>query len=703
MKRKAAFSRLPLVLALSAAFPPVHAQTIVAAASSDRVVVTGTRVETSAFDTPAAIDTIDTERITDGQPRVNLSEALATVPGVVAANRQNYAQDLQISSRGFGARSAFGVRGVRLVTDGIPATMPDGQGQAATFNLDVADHIEVLRGPFSALYGNHSGGVIQLFTREGSGAPSIEGSFEAGSYDTWKASLTAQGKPGAIGYLVNASRFDTNGYRDHSAATRDVGFAKLTSDVSDDVRMMLVANSLTQHDTQDPLGLTWAAAQKDPRSADPAATAFNTRKSIDHLQGGGTWEHRFGTDRLQVAAYYGQREVEQYQAIPKAAQVDPRSPGGVIAFTRDFAGVGLRWIDTHELVGGTLKLTAGIDLDRSQDDRQGYENFVGSTLGVQGKLRRDETDTVTSTDPYVQAAWQAGRWSVFAGLHYSDVRFEVSDRYIAPGNGDDSGSVDYSHLTPVGGVSFRLTPDVNLYASAASGFETPTFNELAYSGKGGGFNFDLAAARSTHFELGSKARLGDDMRLNLALLQARTHDELVVDQASGGRTSYKNAATTLRQGVELSFDARLLERLTTHVAFTDLRAIYDESFRSGNTGTLVEAGKHLPGVAQATAFADLAWEFPIGVTAALEGVYRGKVFVEDSNTEPAAPGYAQFNLRLTATQQTGALRINEFVRVDNLFDRNVIGSVIVGDTNKRYYEPGPGCNAMAGVSGEYRF
>jgi iron complex outermembrane receptor protein len=702
MARTRRVARLPFVVAACAACSPASADDSTET-TIDTVIVTGTRSESRAFDTPAAIDVLERERITDGQARVNLSESLVAVPGIVAQNRQNYAQDLQISSRGFGARSSFGVRGMKLITDGIPASTPDGQGQAATFNLDMADRIEVLRGPFSAVYGNDSGGVIQLFTREGRGAPSIEAGVEAGSYDTWKASLTAQGKPGALGYLLNASRFDTNGYRDHSAATRDQLFAKLTPDVGENGRLNLVANGLYQHDTQDPLGLTWSAAQTNPRSADPAATTFNTRKSIDHLQGGASYERRFDDDRLQVAAYYGQRSVEQYQAISKAAQLNPRSAGGVIAFDRNFEGAAARWIDVRELAGGKLSLTGGLDFDRSSDDRQGYENFIGNTLGVQGKLRRNETDTVDSYGPYLQADWQSGHWGLFAGLRYNDVRFDVQDYYIVPGNGDDSGSVSYSHTTPVAGVLYKLGPGVNLYASAAKGFETPTLTELSYSGAGGGFNFGLLPEVSTHFELGVKSVIGEDARLNVAVFEARTKNELVVDQAVGGRTSYKNASRTLRQGAEISFDAQLPANLSTHIAFTELRAIYDESFRSGSTNTLVEAGDRLPGVACATAFAELAWAAYDGVTLALEGIYRGKVYVEDSNTDTPAPGYTQANFRVSAQQHVGALRFNEFLRVDNLFDRAIIGSVIVGDTNKRYYEPAPGRNGMIGASAEYSF
>ncbi len=325
MRRKA----LALAIASLCAAGAAAAQT--APALTDVVVISGSRVEHGSFDLPAAIDVVDSARIRDGQLRVNASEALSAVPGLVAQNRQNYAQDLQISSRGFGARSAFGVRGVRLVADGIPATMPDGQGQAATFNLDMAERIEVLRGPFSAIYGNHAGGTVALFTRDGKGRPKVEGTLIGGSDNTRKTDLSAQGESHGIGYVLDMSRLDTDGFRAHSAARRDQRFAKITLAPSASSKLTLVASSLSQDDTQDPLGVTWATFGRDARAGEIDATdtalprrtlaeRYDTRKSIDHQQIGATFEQRFGEDRVRVMAYGGNRQVIQYQAFSRFVQ-----------------------------------------------------------------------------------------------------------------------------------------------------------------------------------------------------------------------------------------------------------------------------------------------------------------------------------------------------------------------------------------------
>ncbi len=696
------FTLAPIVLALASALAGIaHAADDSTSLVLNPVVVTGSRAEAASFDMPAAIDVLDRDQITAGQPRINASEALVAVPGVIANNRQNYAQDLQISTRGFGARSAFGVRGVKLIADGIPASMPDGQGQAATFNLDMAERMEVLRGPYSAIYGNHSGGVIQLFTREPTGRPSIEGGFAAGSYGTTKAEINAQGQLEGLGYVIDATRLKTDGYRDHSAATREQAFAKITTKPDDVSKLTFVVNGFWQR-ADDPLGVTWASYKNNPRAIDPGtgtsptpATTFNTRKSIDHLQGGVTYERRFGPDTLQLSAYSGQRSVIQYQAIaPSSPSAITRGSGGVVDFDRDFYGVGGRWIAVRQAGGGKLTTTFGADYDVSKDNRSGYDN----RSGVKSTLRRKEVDNVESTGTYIQSEWQRGDWIVSGGLRYSAVKFSVDDKYIVGINGDDSGSRNYSKTTPVLGVVYKLNPAVNLYASAARGFETPTLNEMFYATPTTGFNFGLSPARSEHLETGVKALVGNSSRVNLALFQVKTDDELVVLASSGGRTSYQNAGKTLRQGVELAFDTAWRRDLTSRFAFTMLRAIYDEGFAST---TPVDAGNTMPGIPRTSAFGDLAWKPVPGVTAAIEGIYRSRTYVNDANTATPAPSYAIANVRVSAEQKAGPWRFTEFARIDNLFDRNYIGSVIVGDGNGRYYEPAPGRNGMVGVNARY--
>ena len=680
-------------------FLPMAAQAETTAYQADPLVVTGSRYQASGWQLPFSVNRIDAEQSTLGKPGVNLSEALGSVPGVVAQNRQNYAQDLQISSRGFGARSAFGIRGIKLLADGVPLSNPDGQGQAATFDLDTLERIEVLRGPFASVYGSNSGGVIQLFSRDGEGPPKLSLDTSLAAYGTSRTRVAAEGGNDKAGFIINRSHFETDGYRDHSGAILDKTFAKLTLYPDDASKLSLSISELDQNDTQDPQGLTWVQVQSDRRAAAPSALQFDTRKTVDHRQFALNYERSFAAGTWQSTLYSGTRRVIQYQSIPVVVQNPASQSGGVIDFERRFHGIGNRWIQSFDLGSSLLTITTGLDYDHSRDDRQGYENFVDSTLGVKGNLRRDERNEVTSLSPYVQAAWQLGKLDLQAGLRHSQVAFDVDDRFLS--NGDDSGSVTYRELTPTLGASYALLPDLSVYASWGKGVETPTLNELSYSGADNSFGFDLKPATSEQFEVGLKARLAEATSLQLALFQIDTDDELVVASASGGRSRFQNAAQTRRRGVELALESHLSETLRANLAYTQIEAIYSKDFTSNNR--LIESGNKLPGIPARTLHGELAWQPLDWFSTAIEGLYRSQLYVEDSNAAKAAPSYALFNWQARFEQKAGALTFNQVLRIDNLLDRQYIGSVIVGDGNGRYYEPGPERAWYAGAGVQYQF
>ncbi|MFV9657378.1 TonB-dependent receptor family protein [Pseudomonas sp. NY15366] len=680
-------------------FLPLTAQAENATYQAEPLVVTGSRYQASGWRLPFSVNRVDAEKARLGKPGVNLSEALGSVPGLVVQNRQNYAQDLQISSRGFGARSAFGIRGIKLLADGVPLSNPDGQGQAATFDLDTLERIEVLRGPFASVYGSNSGGVIQLFSRDGEGPPKVSLDTSQAAYGSSRTRVAAEGGNDKAGFIVNRSHFETNGYRDHSGAILDKTFAKLTLYPDDVSKLSLSFSELDQNDTQDPQGLTWQQVQSDRRAAAPSALQFDTRKTVDHRQFALNYERSFAAGTWQSTVYSGTRRVIQFQSIPVAVQAPESQSGGVIDFERRFHGIGNRWIQSFDLGSSLLTFTTGLDYDHSRDDRQGYENFVGDTLGVKGNLRRDERNEVTSLSPYVQAAWQLGKLDLQAGLRHSQVAFDVDDRFLS--NGDDSGSVTYRELTPTLGASYALLPDLNLYASWGKGLETPTLNELSYSGPDNSFGFDLKPATSEQIEVGLKARLADATSLQLVLFQIDTDDELVVESASGGRSRFQNAAQTRRRGVELALESQLSDTLRSSLAYTQIDATYSKDFTSN--GRLIESGNRLPGIPARTLYGELAWQPLDGFSTAIEGLYRSKLYVEDSNTAKAAPSYALFNWQARFEQKVGAMTFNQILRIDNLLDREYIGSVIVGDGNGRYYEPGPERAWYVGAGVQYQF
>jgi iron complex outermembrane recepter protein len=677
-------SRALVHLTLAAILPAAPA----AAQDADaRVVVSATRTERRNLDIPASIDVVGGDALREGQPKVNLSETLVRVPGLVVQNRQNYAQDLQMSIRGFGARSTFGIRGVKLYADGIPATMPDGQGQAANFNLSTAQRIEVMRGPLAALYGNASGGVVNLFTADGPKRPTLSGDLLVGSYGTRRIGIQAGGESGALNYIGDWSQFHTDGYRDHSAADRQMFNGKVKYLAGDDTRLSFVVNTLYQPDTQDPAGLSAAQASANPRQVDPSVTTFNTRKTVRQEQTGATIDQRLGAqDHLRASVYFGDRQVRQYLAVPLAAQNVATSSGGVVDLDRYFGGLNLNWIHDGRLLDRPLAFTAGVEQELMQERRRGYINQTGAI----GALKRDEDDRVTSSNLFAQADWRfAERASATLGLRRTLVRFNSRDYFIVGANPDDSGSTSFANTSPVAGLAYRIAPEISLYASAGRGFETPTFAEIAYRNGGTGLNFALKPARSTNAEIGLKGRIGNYQNFTVAYFDTTTRDEIVIDTAAGGRTIFKNAGRTHRTGWEASWQAVLPAGFDTSVAYTLLDARYKEAFTSGAAATLVPAGNKLPGVPRTSLFAELQWRhFESGFAAALEARHNSRVFVDDQNSDAAA-AYTTANLRLGFEQKARDWRITETLRIDNLTDRTYIGSVIVADANGRFFEPSP--------------
>lgn len=670
------------------------------------VTVTATRTEAAPFDVPASVTVIEGESIrAAGRPEVNISESIATVPGVSARDRQNYAQDLQLSIRGFGARSTFGVRGVRLYVDGIPATMPDGQGQLSHIDLASAGKIEVLRGPFSVLYGNSSGGVVQVDTGPGQGAPRLAVSAIAGSYGLEHPGLRLSGSHGDVGYVASANHFGLDGYREHSAARRDVGNLRLDWKAGEGKTWTLVANSLDLR-ADDPLGLTRAQFDAAPRSVDPSAIAFDTRKTVRQQQVGLVHEAQLSrADRVRIMVYGGTRDTQQFQAIPVAAQASPLHPGGVIGLSREYVGSDLRW--THR-AGATLELVAGLSWDRMREHRLGWQDFAGTTLGVQGALRRDEDNSVANVDPYVQGVWKpTPRWTVTAGVRRSDVRFESRDRYLA--NGDDSGGVRYSATLPAVAAMYAVAPRLHAYAAYGRGFETPTFNELAYRPSGApGLNFALRPSRSDNLELGLKGRASAGIDWNAALFETRTHDEIVTQTNRGGRGTFQNAGATRRRGLELDATAQLGGDWQVQFAQTWLDARYLDAFRTCaatpcTTPSLpIAAGNRIPGIGRSFTALDIAWKPAQGWRAGAEVKRSSRVWVNDANSE-AAPSYTTLALHAGYVLDVGRWSIAAAGRVDNVLDRRYAGSVIVNEGNGRYYEPAPGRSYTVKVTGSYAF
>ncbi len=691
------------------ALPALLLPLIAAAQAADEqtMVVTAAPTTVSELDTPAAVSVVNGDEMRQAAPRVNLSESLGAVPGLQVQNRQNYAQDLQLSIRGFGSRSTYGVRGLRIYVDGIPATMPDGQGQTSNIDIGSVDTIEVLRGPFSALYGNSSGGVINVTSQTGTQPPTVEASSYYGSFGTWHYGMKATGAvgdgshAGDVDYTVSTNRFTTHGYRDHSGARKNLANARLGVRINDVSKLTLLLNSVDIK-ANDAGGLTADEWRDNPRQS-PRGDQYNTRKNTRQTQAGLRYERQLSAqDDLSVMMYAGERETTQFQSIPRAPQLKPSHAGGVIDLTRHYQGIDTRLTHRGELLV-PVTLTAGLDYENMSERRKGYENYVmvngAPQYGEQGALRRNERNLMWNVDPYLQTQWQlTDKLSLDAGVRYSSVWFDSNDYYITPGNGDDSGDASYHKWLPAGSLKYALTDAWNVYLSAGRGFETPTINELSYrSDNQSGLNFGLKPSTNDTVEIGSKTRIGNGL-FTAALFQTNTDNEIVVDSSSGGRTSYKNAGKTRRQGMELGLDQQFGESWRLKAAWTWL----DATYRTNVCDDASCNGNRIPGIARNMGYASFGYQPEQGWYAGSDIRYMSDIMANDENTAKA-PSWTVVGLTTGYKWSYGRMDMDLFGRIDNLFDREYVGSVIVNESNGRYYEPAPGRNYGIGLNLAWRF
>ena len=666
----------------------------------DTIQVTATRIPKPTASVPAAINVLDLSRTPNFSLNANLSEKLAPIPGVLARNRQNYAQDEQISIRGFGARATFGVRGVRLYVDGIPATMPDGQGQLGHVNLAAAQRIELLRGPFSALYGNAAGGVLQVFTADGITDPGLGFALNQASFDFRRFGAFKRGGDQQLNFHGALSYLETAGSRNHSAAKRSSVNAKLNVALGPKAKLSFVANAFAAPNSEDPLGLTQEQFLTDPRQTSPLAATFNTRKSVTQQQLGLVYEHVQG---LRLLSYLGTREVQQFLSVPPVAQRSPLSAGGMIDLQSPYHGVEARWSQRATLLERTVDFSVGFNFDRQNQHRRGFENFVGSQLGIRGALRRDEQNRVQNFDQYLQATWLfAPRWQFSAGVRRSVVRFSADDRFITASNPDDSGTKRYASSNPVLGLSFQPSPQLHLYGNFGRGFETPTFDELGYRPDGrSGLNFALRAARTRSGEIGAKLHW-QAARVEIAVFNAETRDELAVNSNSAGRSSFQNVGRGRRAGLEFAAHLPLANGWRATAAYSYLDARFRDGFKACNNTPctaptrVVDAGSPMPGLPRSWLHVQASYGDEAGWHANLQAQRVGPVNVNHF-ADQNAPGYAIAGLSAGYGWRIGRVNWRSFLTINNLFDRSYAGSVIVNEANGRYFEPAAGRSFLLGL------
>jgi iron complex outermembrane receptor protein len=697
-------------------------------------VVTATRVETNSFDLPVSIDVVEKKDL-EGQLNMTLSESLIRIPGITAQNRTQMAQDPQISTRGFGARSTFGVRGIRVYVDDIPLSTPDGIATPGNIDIGTLKSIEVMRGPFSSLYGSSSGGVINLRTQNAPKDPEIGFNALYGSYNTDKELAYATGTTKGVEYLINYSKYSSDGYRQNSENEKEAATVKLKTDITSDTKLTMLFNWIDQK-ANDPGGLIASEVYGSNRKMSSGNNLTQkARVARDNKQVGFNLEHKINDhNAVNFIAYVGERNNLQYLYSTAYGNLAPATTlnqfGRASAIARDFYGTDLRWTNNNDFFGRPYQILAGVSYGYQKDKRtddmaNNGEKSVNPTSCISGvtdpsiiancyKLR-DENNIAYNFDQYFQSQISATKnIDLHAGVRRTFITLKNEDFLVGSTTNtattykylDGSGKITARKTTPVIGLVYKVSPTWNLYGNYGEGFETPTFIEMAYTDtSGGGPNFNLKPSTSENYELGTKFFIGDKSRASIAIFRTNTSNELVSDNSTSAYTSYKNAGKTQREGVEISAESSLPSNFDIYASYTYLDAQFKTPFTTvyNSTTSYIWNGNKISGTYKEQLYGELSWKYPeFGFSTSFETRSNSKVFANDANTVSVA-GYTIFNLRAGFEQKMQGWRLAEYLRVENLTDKDYIGSIKNNENTGRYFEPSAGRNYLVGVSASYQF
>jgi len=660
------------------------------------VVVTVTRGSgTSVLGSPFALTVVRPDSLRPGLRHAGLDESLALVPGLSTTSRNNPSQDPRLSLRGFGARSAFGVRGIRVLRDGMPLTLPDGQTPLDYLSLESIGWIETMRGSASALYGNSSGGVIDVRTREP--APTaIDGELRhwTGGDTYSRSALALSGSAGGVGWVADAAHTSGDGSRDHSRQTSTVGFARAVYGLPG-ARYGLTVMALDNPLSENPGALTLEEMLLNPRAADPASMRRNARKSVTQLQVGAAAEQAVAGGELALSAFGGARSLDNPLTFA-VVEIGRNTWGASAAFRGRATGAGL----LH-------RMAMGLDTQLQNDLRRNYvacADTIAPTAPTmscpvagsgRGVVTLDQREIVSGAGVYVSDEIEINeRLSATIGFRADAVRFEVRDRLISADNPDDSGRRTLRSFSPVAGFLARATSTVSLYANVSSAFETPTATEMGNQPDGrAGMNSDLEPQRSLTIESGSKGFIGQFVRYDVALFRTAVRDELIPFEIpeSDGRRYFRNAGRTSRVGAEAGLNVAR-GPLSIMGSYSMSRFRFENFMTGGSDFT----GNEIPGVprhrGQAAATVTAGPLFGV-----IEGELSGSSFADDANSF-RAPGYSVFHARGGISPRRGSARLRVTLGVQNLFDRTYASSIAVNAARGRYFEPAPGRVVSVGVS-----
>jgi iron complex outermembrane receptor protein len=641
------------------------------------VTVQSSRFETADIQTSLALTSLSQSFIQRGQAQFSVNESIDAVPGLFALNPNNFAQDLRVSIRGFGARAAFGIRGVKVLVDGIPESTPDGQAQVDNLDLGILQNIEVIRGPSSGLYGNASGGVLN-FTTQNPGKPFSEVRLALGSYGMQQYQIKTGRQVGKFGYILHGIHSKTDGYRDNSGMKNTIFNGKFNYLFTPQAKLQLLVNYADSPQADDPGGINLEQAQNDRKSARDRNLLYQGGEAIKQARIGLVYDHQLNDRQsFQLKSWYSSRDF---------ANKLPFEGGGLVEFKRNFVGFAGQYQFNHQLGGLPYRLQLGIDLQNQEDDRNRFDNLEGT----KGDKTLDQKEAFLNFAPFlIQELDLSSKFKARLALRYDIIRLKASDNFLS--NGDQSGSTTLKSFNPSFGLLYAASEAANIYANISTSFETPTLGELSNNPSGtGGFNPDLKPQEATNYELGIKGIVNKKLRYEIALFNIDVTNEFIPFELEDfpGRTFYQNAGSTNRTGTEVSLTYHIARGLNAFLNYTYSDFKYD-SFRTFD-------GNQLPGIPKHSTFFALNYGLSKGLFASLQVKNVGELFAKDDNSVNVDP-YTLVNLKLAYRKDFPTWHFEPFFGINNLFGTEYFDNIRINAFGSRFYEPAPTANFYGGV------
>ncbi|MDA9258051.1 TonB-dependent receptor [Flavobacteriaceae bacterium] len=639
------------------------------------VIVSITKIKENIKNSPFAISSKSFSKFQTSAKQFYLSEYIESIPGVFISNDNNFAQDSRISIRGFGSRANFGIRGIKLIVDGVPETTPDGQSQIDNLNLEIIEKIEIIRGTSSSLYGNSSAGVIKIQSISEFDKNFTKIGYALGSNNQEKKQALVGIKSNETFYTFLVSETKGDGYRNFGDFKNSNINFRVKKNISKDSWLNFNFNIVHSPYSNDPGGLTIEEVKQDREQVRERNLQYKTSEEINHYKASSSFNKKLN-EKLSFSTY----------AFISNRNFNGKIPvknGGAIDLKRKYWGIGGSF-----LFKSKLKTQIGFDVGNQNDRRKRYNNDIGITANQV----LDQNEKFSNLGIYLVNNYNLNRLSISSGIRYDTNKVKLEDLFFS--DGDSSGNIILNSLNPSLGINYKLNKKSRIFINTSSGFETPTLNEFSSSPIGTGFNKNLKSQINMGFELGfSLYDTQKKSNIDLVYFKSITNDEILSyeDEKFPNQKFYNNAGKTERNGIEIA-GFYTLNRTVISSSYSLGDYVFKEFFEN----KFNYKGNKIPGIPNDIFTLSIEHKTINELSLNLNFKNIGALYANNSNTIKVDE-FNTFNFKIGKEIKLSRSIIYPYLIISNVFDNEYFDNIRINAFGGRYYEPAPKRTIFGGI------